>query len=159
MGSSPESYSLGGYGLKLRTEDIAKFGLLYLQKGEWKGKRLIPETWIKQATSKQVPNDQEGHSKIGNDWKQGYGFQFWRCTHNAYRADGAAGQFCVVIPDKDVVVAITAETGNMQGELNAIWECLLPAFQSDALPDDNAGLEKMKVRISSLEAHPAPKKN
>jgi len=155
--ASPEGYSLGGYGLKLRTEDIAKFGQLYLQKGKWNGKQLIPEKWVEQATSKQVPNDGESHSKIGIDWVQGYGFQFWRCTHNAFRGDGANGQLCVVIPDKDAVIAITADTGNFQGEMNAIWDKLYPAFQAEALPDDVAGQEKLKQEIANLEAHPAKK--
>jgi CubicO group peptidase (beta-lactamase class C family) len=153
--SSPEGNSLGGYGLKLCTEDIAKFGQLYLQKGKWNGKQLIPEKWIEQATSKQVPNDQESHAKIGVDWQQGYGFQFWRCIHNAFRGDGAAGQLCAVIPDKDVVIAITADTGNFQGEMNAIWDKLYPAFQSEALPADAARQEKLGQLIASLEAHPA----
>src|SRR5882724_9810776 len=66
--SSPEGNSLGGYGLKLCTEDIAKFGQLYLQKGKWNGRQLISEKWIEEATSKQVPNDQElAHAKIGID--------------------------------------------------------------------------------------------
>jgi CubicO group peptidase (beta-lactamase class C family) len=156
-GNSPEGNSLGGYGLKLRTEDIAKFGQLYLQKGKWNDKQLIPEKWVEQATSKQVPNDQESHSKIGVDWKQGYGFQFWRCTHNAFRGDGAGGQLCVVIPDKDAVIAITADTGNFQGEMNAIWDNLFPAFEAEALPDDAAGREKVKQVIAKLEAHPAKK--
>jgi CubicO group peptidase (beta-lactamase class C family) len=154
---SPEGNSLGGYGLKLCTEDIAKFGQLYLQKGKWNGKQLIPEKWVEQATSKQVPNDQEGHSKIGIDWQQGYGFQFWRCTHNAFRGDGAGGQLCVVIPDKDAVIVFTADTGNFQGEMNAIWDKLYPAFQDKPLPDDAAGLEKLKQVIAPLEAHPAKK--
>ncbi len=156
-GSSPEGNSLGGYGLKLCTEDIAKFGQLYLQKGKWNGKQLIPAKWIEQATSKQVPNDQESHTKIGIDWKQGYGFQFWRCTHDAFRGDGAGGQLCVVIPDMDVVVAITADTGNFQGEMNAIWDKLLPAFQTEPLPADAAGQEKLKQAIAKLEAHPVKK--
>ncbi|HWX23129.1 MAG TPA: serine hydrolase [Candidatus Binatia bacterium] len=155
--SSPEGNSLGGYGLKLCTEDIAKFGQLYLQKGKWNGKQLVPEKWIEQATSKQVPNDQEGHSKIGIDWQQGYGFQFWRCTHNAFRGDGAGGQLCVEIPDKDAVLAITADTGNFQGEMNAIWDKLYPAFQSEALPEDAAAQEKLKQVVANLEAHPAKK--
>ena len=155
--SSAEGYSLGGYGLKLCTEDIAKFGQLYLQKGKWNGKQLVPEKWVEQATSKEVPNDQEGHSKIGIDWVQGYGFQFWRCTHNAFRGDGANGQLCVVIPDKDAVVAITADTGNFQGEMNAIWEHLYPAFQSAALPDNAAAQEKLKEAVERLQAHPAKK--
>ncbi|HEV2969020.1 MAG TPA: serine hydrolase [Pirellulales bacterium] len=156
-GSSPEGNSFGGYGLKLCTEDIAKFGQLYLQKGNWNGKQLIPEQWVEQATSKQVPNDLESHSKIGIDWQQGYGFQFWRCTHNAFRGDGAGGQLCVVIPDQDAVIAITADTGNFQGEMNAIWDKLLPAFQAEALPEDAAAQEKVKQAIAKLEAHPAKK--
>jgi CubicO group peptidase (beta-lactamase class C family) len=155
--TSPEGNSLGGYGLKLCTEDIAKFGQLYLQKGKWNGKQLIPENWVAQATSRQVPNDQEGHSKIGIDWVQGYGFQFWRCTHNSFRGDGANGQLCVVIPEKDAVMAITADTGNFQGEMNAIWDKLYPAFESQALPENSDGDAKLKQSLSTLVAHPAKK--
>lgn len=156
--TSPEGNSLGGYGLYLRTEDIAKFGQLYLQKGKWNGRQLVPQAWVEQATSKQVPNDQEAaHSNIGPDWRQGYGFQFWRCTHGAFRGDGAGGQFCVVMPDKDAVIAITADTGNMQGELNAIWDKLYPAFQAESLPADSAGQKNLAETIAKLEAHPARK--
>jgi len=155
--SSPEGNSLGGYGLKLCTEDIVKFGQLYLQKGKWNGKQLVPESWVKQATSKQVPNDQEGHSTIGIDWVQGYGFQFWRCTHNAFRGDGANGQLCVVIPEKDAVIAVTADTNKFQDEMNAIWDKLYPAFQSEALPKNPDGVEKLKQSLATLVAHPAMK--
>lgn len=153
--TSPEGYSLGGYGLKLCTEDIAKFGQLYLQKGKWQGKQLIPEKWVEQATRKQVPNDQESHTKMGIDWRQGYGFQFWRCTHNAFRGDGAGGQLCVVIPDKDAVIAITADTGAFQREMNAIWDHLYPAFQAEALPANPAEQEKLGQLVANLVAHPA----
>jgi len=155
--SSPEGYSLGGYGLKLCTEDIAKFGQLYLQKGKWNGKQLVPEKWIEQATSKQVPNDQAGHAKMGVDWRQGYGFQFWRCTHNSFRGDGAAGQLCVVIPEKDAVMAITADTGSFQDEMNAIWDHLYPAFHSALLPEDATSQSELARAIEKLEAHPARK--
>lgn len=155
--ASPEGNSLGGYGLKLCTEDIAKFGQLYLQKGMWNGKQLVPQQWVEQATSKQVPNDKESHAKMGGDWTQGYGFQFWQCTHHAFRGDGAAGQFCVVIPDKDAVIAITAQTGDMQAELNVVWDKLYPAFQDQPLPEDAAGVEKLKQVSSNLESHPAKK--
>jgi CubicO group peptidase (beta-lactamase class C family) len=155
--ASPEGYSAGGYGLYLRTEDIAKFGQLYLQKGLWNGKQLIPRDWIAQATSKQVSNDESGHSKMGDDWKQGYGFQFWRCTHGAFRGDGAAGQFCLVLPEQDAVIAITADTGDMQGELNVVWAKLYPAFQAAPLPENPADQIKLKQALSNLKAHPAKK--
>ncbi|HUA66725.1 MAG TPA: serine hydrolase [Alphaproteobacteria bacterium] len=153
--SSQEGYSFGGYGLFLCTEDIAKFGQLYLQKGKWNGRQLIPEKWVAEATSKQVENDTEQfHSNIGIDWRQGYGFQFWRCTHNAFRGDGAHGQLCVVIPDKDAVVAITANTGNFAGEMNAIWTDLYPAFQSGALPDNSSAVAQLAQATAALVAHP-----
>jgi len=155
--SSPEGYSLGGYGMWLCTEDIAKFGQLYLQKGKWNGKQLIPQEWVEQATAKQVSNENEGHATIGPDWQQGYGFQFWRCRHNAFRGDGAGGQLCVMIPDEDAVVVITAQTGNFNGEMNAIWDNVLPAFHAEALPDDPASQKELKQAIENLVAHPEQK--
>ncbi|HEV2328626.1 MAG TPA: serine hydrolase [Verrucomicrobiae bacterium] len=152
--ASPEGNSLGGYGLYLCTEDIAKFGQLYLQKGKWNGRQLIPQKWVEEATSKQIRNDGEGHSKIGIDWQQGYGFQFWRCTHNAFRGDGAHGQLCVVIPDKDAVIAITADTGNFSGEMNAIWTHLYPALQSAPWPDDPTARAQLTQATANLTAHP-----
>jgi len=152
--SSGEGYSLGGYGLYLCTEDIAKFGQLYLQKGKWNGRQIIPEYWVDEATRKQVPNDGEGHSKIGIDWRQGYGFQFWRCTHNAFRGDGAHGQLCIVIPDKDTVIAITADTGNFAGEMDAIWTQLYPALQPGPLPANPFALVQLAQATTSLTAHP-----
>ncbi|HEY2411543.1 MAG TPA: serine hydrolase, partial [Pirellulaceae bacterium] len=97
--SSPQGINTGGYGLSVRTEDIAKFGQLYLQKGTWHGKQLLPEEWVAKATARQTSNG----SNPKSDWDQGYGYQFWRCRHGAYRGDGAFGQFCVVLPEQDAV--------------------------------------------------------
>lgn len=155
--TTAEGNSLGGTGLKLRTEDVAKLGQLYLQKGEWEGKQLVPRDWVELATSRQVPNEEESHAKIGVDWRRGYGFQFWRCTHGAFRGDGAAGQLIVVLPAQDAVVAVTAETGSMQAELDAIWDHLLPAFGPSPLPDDPAGQDRARQAVARLEAHPARK--
>lgn len=146
-----QGISLGGYGLRARTEDIAKFGQLYLQKGVWNGCRLIPAEWIELATSKQVSNG----SDPASDWNQGYGFQFWRCRHNAYRGDGAFGQYCLVMPDQDTVIAITSGIGNMQGVLNALWEKLLPALGPQALPANDRAREQLDACLSKLVV-PAP---
>lgn len=146
--NSPQGISIGGYGLFVRTEDIAKFGQLYLQKGKWNGRQLISEEWVQQATSKQVTNGNDSDS----DWNQGYGYQFWRCRHNAFRGDGKDGQFCIVLPDQDAVIAITANTGNMQGELDLVWDKLLPAFKDEALKEAPAELDKLKATIATLKA-------
>ena len=150
--TSPQGISTGGWGLFLKTEDIAKFGQLYLQKGQWNGKQLIPASWIEQATAKQVSNG----SDPTKDWDQGYGFQFWRCRHGAFRGDGAFGQFCVVLPEQDAVIAITADTKDMPGELNIVWEKLLPALQKDARPanaDEEAKLKQTLANLAAREGH------
>lgn len=148
---SPQGNSLGGWGLSIRTEDIAKFGQLYLQKGQWNGKQLIPASWIAEASSKQVPNDEGKKDPAQSDWAQGYGFQFWRCRHDAFRGDGKDGQYCIVMPEQDAVVAITADTADMQKEINFVWDQLLPAMKSAPLPENPAELARLKEVISKLE--------
>src|SRR5205814_2281547 len=146
-----QGISLGGYGLRVRTEDIAKFGQLYLQKGSWHGKQLIPAEWVTMATSKQTSNG----SNPKSDWNQGYGFQFWRCRYNAYRGDGAFGQYCLVMPEQDVVVAITSGVKDMQALLNVIWDKLLPAFQPKKLPANSVGDQQLKEKLAHLQVRPA----
>ena len=153
-GTTAEGHNFGGYGLFLRTEDIAKFGQLYLQKGQWKGKQLLSAQWVEAATAKQVDNDKAPSGRT-SDWQQGYGFQFWRCQHNAFRGDGRDGQICLVMPDQDTVIAITALTGQMQTELDLVWEKLLPAFADEALPENEAELSKLREVSAKLTAHPA----
>ena len=126
--SNVEGVNLGGYGLRLRTEDVARFGQLLLRGGRGpSGKALVPAAWVEAATSRQVSNGSNPRS----DWDQGYGFQFWRCRHGAYRGDGAFGQFCIVLPAQDMVVAVTAGLGDMQAVLDRVWENVLPAVGRD----------------------------
>jgi CubicO group peptidase (beta-lactamase class C family) len=146
--TSPEDISLGGYGLYLRTEDIAKFGQLYLQHGKWKGQQVIPEAWIMHATSKQVSNG----SDPNGDWDQGYGFQFWRCRHNAFRGDGKDGQFCIVLPELDTVVVMTANTRDMAGQLNLVWEHLLPAIRDEPLAESSDDQAALQAAIENLKS-------
>lgn len=154
--ATPEGFTLGGYGLHVRTEDIAKFGLLYLQKGRWNGKALLPEAWVEAATAKQVDNSRAPSARTV-DWQQGYGYQFWRCQHDCYRGDGRDGQICLVIPAHDAVVAITAQTGQMQPQLDLIWKKLLPAFRPEPLPADPAAVEALRQTAARLVAHPVRK--
>ena len=130
----------------MRTEDIARLGQLYLQKGMWNGHQLLPASWVEAATSQQISNG----SNPDSDWNQGYGFQFWRCRHDCYRGDGAFGQYCIVMPDQDAVVAITSGVKNMQAVLNLVWEKLLPAMQADPLPDAAEAHDKLQRRLATL---------
>lgn len=131
---SPAGINCGGWGAYLKTEDMAKIGQFYLQKGMWNGKQLLPASWIEEASSAQVASRPGGmtdetykqRDPENNDWLQGYGYQIWRGRHNTYRADGANGQYIIVIPDKNAVVAVTADLDNMAEELNLIWDIIYP---------------------------------
>jgi CubicO group peptidase (beta-lactamase class C family) len=147
---SPEGICLGGYGLSIRTEDLARFGQLYLQEGKWQGKQLVPESWIQEATSFQTSNGSHPRS----DWDQGYGYQFWRCRNGCYRGDGAFGQYCIVMPEQDAVIAITGGVRDMQAVLNLVWDKLLPAFSPSALPADEKAQTKLAQALMGLKLRP-----
>lgn len=141
------SVDIGFSGLHVRTESIASFGQLYLQRGRWGDRQLVPESWVDAATSNQISTVTPWRQNEPIDWRQGYGYQFWRCQHNAYRGDGAYGQFCVVVPESDLVLAINSATTNMQAILDAAWKHLLPAVDSPATVDSGTQLQQ---RLSTL---------
>lgn len=149
-GTSPQGITIGGYGMSARTEDIARFGQLFLQKGEWEGRRLLPAAWVEAASSRQVSNG----SNPDSDWEQGYGYQMWRCRNGCYRGDGAFGQYCVVMPDKDAVLVITSGVKDMQAVLNLVWEHLFPAMQPQTLPADGSNQTKLKRVLAGLGLPP-----
>lgn len=133
---SPQGINCGGWGLYLKTEDLAKMGQLFLQKGTWNGKRLLPESWIDEATRSHIASLPAGTRREeltikpkDSDWLQGYGYQMWRCRHDAVRADGANGQYIIILPEQEAVIAMTANIGDMQAEINLVWKYLLPALR------------------------------
>lgn len=126
----PPGREQGFSGLFARTEDVAKLGQLYLQRGRWGDTQLISAAYVAEATSARVTTDEENP-----DWSQGYGYCFWMSRHG-YRGDGAFGQFCLVLPEHDAVVAITGGTEEMQAVLDHVWEHLLPGLDATAINDD-----------------------
>ena len=156
---SPDGINTGGWGLLLKTEDMAKFGQLYLQKGMWNDKQVIPASWVEEATTFKIDQapDALQSKRDSSDWMQGYCYQFWRCRNNAFRADGAFGQFIIVMPEKDAVIAITSESPDMQDEINMVWKYLLPAMADEPLAENNAAAETLRQRLLSLALPLTPK--
>ena len=147
---SKEGVAMGGFGLSVRTEDIARFGQLYLQKGVWQGRQLVPAEWVAAATSRQMANG----SSPTSDWEQGYGYQFWRARHGFYRGDGAYGQFCLILPQYDTVVAITSGTRDMASVMNLVWDRLVPALKAAALPPAPSADKALATRLAGLTLPP-----
>jgi CubicO group peptidase (beta-lactamase class C family) len=159
----PPGRDLGFSGLHATTDAIARLGQFYLQDGVWEGRRLLPSSWIAEATRAHVSTADGTREGAQSDWQQGYGYQFWRSRHG-YRGDGAYGQFCLVLPEHDAVIATTAATEDMQGLLNLVWRHLLPAFGAEPLPAEplpGTADEGLRRRLAELalplvEASPEP---
>lgn len=152
---NPQGINTGGFGLRLKTEDIAKLGQLYLQKGKWEGEEILTEKWVADATSKQIQsNPSSKEYDETNDWAQGYGYQFWRNYPGGFRADGAYGQFSIVIPEKDLVVAITGESFDMGKNMKLIWDNLLPGIEDEPLPKDIIGEVEFEQALKNLAIAP-----
>lgn len=147
----PNGGNIGGWGIRLKTEDLARFGQFLLNKGTWDGKRILLSAWIEEATAYHADNAVSSTKESIVDWRQGYGYQFWRCRHNAYRGDGAFGQYCLIMPDQDAVIAITGGLSDMQSVLNAVWDILLPAMKEHPIEADAFSFDLLEQKLASLE--------
>ena len=119
-----QGVNIGGVGLVAKTEDMAKLGLLLLQKGRWNDRQIIPEAWVEEATTRQV---QKGDPP-GDRYMIPYCYQIWRCRDNGFLAFGNLGQFIIVLPEQNAVIVLTGKVSSIQMELKLVWEHLLPAL-------------------------------
>ncbi len=142
-----QGINIGASHLRIKTEDLAKFGQLYLQKGNWRGKQLLSKKWIETATKKQIETGNNSH-----DWGYGYGYQFWMNLSGGYRADGAFGQYCMVIPEKNSVIAITGESFDKEATMKIVWD-LLPEMRDKAIVSEKE-YQKLQNSLKSLHYDP-----
>lgn len=142
-----------GYsGLHVPAHALAHLGELLLRDGVWQGRRLLPEGWVGRMTAPHTDTTQHPETV---DWQQGYGYQMWHCRHDAVRADGAYGQFAVIVPEADLVVALTSCTGRTQETLDAVWEELLPALTDAPLPPAPGPHGELTRRLAEARLQPA----
>ena len=158
---SPENINTGGWGLYIQSESLAKFGQLLLQRGKWQGEQLIPAAWVDAMMTRHT------QSNTGT----GYGYQMWTCNYpTAWQANGAYGQFIIVVPKQDAVVVITQCTINDTGREQAyIWDILFKGILKQPLPPTDAW-QQLKARqwtlplpegerTNAVAFNPKPKKN
>ena len=145
----PKGINLGGWGLSLTTDDLAKFTQLLIQDGEWNGHQILPADYLAEATVKHADNSMNALP----DWKLGYGYQFWISQHG-YRGDGASGQYIIVIKEYDLCIAVTSCLGNMQSVLSIFWSDLIPNLKESALAEDPESYRELQEFISTLKIQP-----
>lgn len=103
----PQGHTLAATGLYLTLDEFSKLGMLLLNKGVCKGKRIVSEDYLEQMISDTIDSKRIDPTNPNN--ASGYGYQVWKCAYEgAYRADGKYGQLCIVIPDKETVITVTA---------------------------------------------------
>ncbi len=148
----PGGGAWGGSGLLISTRDYAKITLLCQRMGDWNGRRLISEKYMRAATSKQIDISHE--SRAGRSFRErpGYGYQFWMIAENGFKLSGMGSQSALVFPEQDLIVATTADNqGNgYEYEIDtAVYEELLPAL-GEPLPDGGTDYSRLQARLSSL---------
>lgn len=145
--SDSAGYDAGAFGMHLTTENIAKFGLFLLNRGKWGDKQLLFPEWIDEATSKHSDNSKADGS---TNWKVGYGYQFWMCDrYGIYRADGAFGQLCIVMPKQEAVIVTTSgKSGEILIPIMEAVDELFPDSGSAAKnPDLSSKLSGMSLQM------------
>lgn len=136
----PEGINPGGNGLSCLTVDLLKLGVLHLQKGMWKGNRILPEKWVQEATKTQRGNL--------------YGYQWWIGEDGSYKARGMFGQLCIVWPDSDAVLAVTAAVSRRAAALEELIDKHIPgllASRSKGAVDSQEPLDHFSSRLAGLQ--------
>ncbi|MDD4421610.1 MAG: serine hydrolase [Eubacteriales bacterium] len=139
--SCPDGSKFGGTGLVISGDSITEFGKMICNGGVYKGKKIIPEEWIKTASSIHSVTPKNGTA----DWTAGYGYQFWLNARGGFRGDGAYGQLCMIFPERDIVFTVLSESINMQKEVDCVYR-LLDEIDK---PDDGR-IEELKTLVQTL---------
>lgn len=154
---------IGGSGFELKTEELAKICLLLLNNGVWRGERILPLWWVRQATSLQTPygnvtdsvlalhGAKAGGAAKPDDWQLGYGWQLWMGHHESFRLCGAFGQIGSIVPDKDIIfVSNAGGRSSNKPSLNAFYDTILPALSDKPLKENPSALKKLRDRSAKL---------
>ena len=130
---------LGGTGLYLSSDDITEFGLMLANGGVRNGERIVSREYLELATQKHSQDINNGSP----DWVAGYGFQFWLNSRGGFRGDGAFGQLLMVFPERDTVMSVMGEVGDMAKEMLCVYKLL------DSLESGEGDVEELIKDVST----------
>ena len=123
----PKGITKGGWGLFLSTEDMAKFGQLYLNKGKWNGEQIIPEAWVETSVTKKVDSIEGTY---------GYGYQVWMEERpGSFEYNGMLGQNVLIYPDVDMVIVTNAGNEELFQD-NVMLNIIRKYFPVDRMPEE-----------------------
>jgi CubicO group peptidase (beta-lactamase class C family) len=152
----PLGRCLGWSGLHVAADALAAMGELYRCDGRWQGRQVLPDGWVKLATAAHIDTPESEQA----EWRYGYGYQLWR-NREGFRLDGAYGQYAIVLPERELVVAITSAQARNQRMLDFIFDELIPALPPEpveladgalATPTDTGAGERWTAPSAALDA-------
>ena len=137
----PTGTSVGGSGLMMRPIDLLSVMQMVMDGGYG----LVPADYLKEATSR-LSETETGSRGLGDtDQNCGYGFQFWRMSHDSYAMLGLGGQIALAIPEKRIVAVTTADT-----QADRSWERLILDSLWDIAGYSDDGDEDAELEIPKL---------
>ena len=136
----PKGITKGGWGLFMHTEDMAKLGQLYLNKGKWNGKQIIPESWVEASVAKKVDSIEGTY---------GYGYQIWMEERpGSFEYNGMLGQNVLIYPDVDMVIVTNAGNEELFQD-NVMLNIIRKYFPIDWMPKET--LPENQVAYTKLK--------
>jgi CubicO group peptidase (beta-lactamase class C family) len=143
--TNPQGINIGWGELRMRPQDLAKIGYLYMRGGEWDGEQIVPSSWVAETTRKHIAGTLE----------DGYGYQWWVDDSGIFMAVGYAGQFVFVVPEKDMVVVFASDLGERDFYIPQVLltDYIIPAAaSSEPIPNDPEAEATLRVRIEELSS-------
>lgn len=156
---SPQGVYIGYARMWMKPQDMAKFGLLYLQQGWWDGQQIVPAAWVKESVTPHAfpkdyvelldENGKRDQAMTSRNWASanffrafadGYGYQWWLDKSGAYAAVGVAGQYIMVAPQENLVMVVTSSAAGrgVFFQKKILDQFVLPAVRSDGPLPANA---------------------
>jgi CubicO group peptidase (beta-lactamase class C family) len=141
--TNPQGINIGWGELRMRPQDLAKIGHLYLRGGEWDGEQIVPSSWVEESTRKHISGTLE----------DGYGYQWWVDDSGVFMAVGYAGQFIFVVPEKELVAVFNSALDDRDFYVPQVLlvDYIIPAaVASEPIPDDPEAEASLRLQIEEL---------
>ena len=141
--ANPQGIQIGWGELRMRPQDMARIGYLYLNHGRWGEEQIVPAEWVAASTRKYLPATLE----------DGYGYQWWVMEDGIYLALGYAGQFIYVVPKLNLVVVYTSHLAESDFYIpqTLLLDSIIPAVRStQPLSDNPDAVNQLAARLADL---------
>jgi len=153
-GTDNQGIYTGGSRIFMKPEDLAKYGYLYLNKGKWEDKQIIPGSWIEESTQKHFD------TPTGLAGRYGYGYQWWQNKFGGYSGRGFSGQYLFVLPEHNLVIVFTSglKPSDFFEPEELVDQFILPAIKdSKSVSENPVSLERFHKTLEDINKAPSPK--